>query len=64
LNYTGYVETVPGSPRTSETEMKMICSELERSGAPIGSSVLTSSDDVWKAIRKFFVQQSEQLEVT
>ena len=63
LNYVGYVETVPGSPRTSETEMKMICSELERSGAPIGSSVLTSSDDVWKAIRKFFVQQSEQLEV-
>jgi len=64
LNYTGYVETVPGLPRTSETEMKMICSELERSGAPIGSSVLTSSDDVWRAIRKFFVQQSEQLEVT
>lgn len=57
LNYIGYVETVPGSPRTSETEMKMLCGELERGGAPIGSSILTRHEDVWKAIRKFFVQQ-------
>jgi hypothetical protein len=63
LNYVGYVETVPGSPRTNETEMKMICGRLERSGAPIGTSVLTRSEDVWKAIRKFFVQQTEQSEV-
>lgn len=60
LNYIGYVETVPGSPRTSETEMKMLCSELERSGAPLGSSVLTRHEDVWKAIRKFFVQQETE----
>ncbi|MDB5769684.1 MAG: uncharacterized protein V7606_2948 [Burkholderiales bacterium] len=57
LNYIGYVETVPGSPRTSETEMKMLCTELEHTGAPIGSSILTRHEDVWKAIRKFFVQQ-------
>lgn len=57
LNYIGYVETVPGSPRTSETEMKMLCSEVERSGAPIGSCILTRHEDVWKAIRKFFVQE-------
>jgi sporulation protein YhbH len=60
LNYIGYVETVPGSPRTSETEMKMLCTEIERGGAPIGSSVLTRHDDVWKAIRKFFVQQQAE----
>jgi hypothetical protein len=60
LNYIGYVETVPGSPRTSETEMKMLCTEIERGGAPIGSSVLTRHDDVWKAIRKFFVQQQSE----
>lgn len=60
LNYIGYVETVPGSPRTSETEMKMLCTDLERSGAPIGSSVLTRHEDVWKAIRKFFVQQQSE----
>jgi uncharacterized protein len=60
LNYIGYVETVPGSPRTSETEMKMLCTDIERGGAPIGSSVLTRHDDVWKAIRKFFVQQQAE----
>ena len=60
LNYIGYVETVPGSPRSSETEMKMLCAEIERGGAPIGSSVLTRHDDVWKAIRKFFVQQQSE----
>jgi uncharacterized sporulation protein YeaH/YhbH (DUF444 family) len=57
LNFIGYVETVPGSPRTSETEMKMLCSELEKTGAAIGSSVLSRHEDVWKAIRKFFTQQ-------
>ncbi|RJG07938.1 DUF444 family protein [Noviherbaspirillum cavernae] len=60
LNYIGYVETVPGSPRTSETEMKMLCSDLERTGAPIGNCALTRHDDVWKAIRKFFVRQQAE----
>ncbi len=60
LNFIGYVETVPGSPRTSETEMKMLCGEIERSGAPIGSSILTRHEDVWKAIRKFFIQQQSE----
>jgi sporulation protein YhbH len=59
LNYIGYAETVPGSPRTSETEMKAICAELERQGLPIATSTLARSDDVWKAIRKFLVQQAE-----
>jgi uncharacterized protein len=60
LNYIGYVETVPGSPRTSETEMKTLCAEIEHAGAPIGSSILTRHEDVWKAIRKFFVQQQSE----
>lgn len=63
VNYVGYVETTPGSLRTTETEMKMICGSMERSGAPIGTSVLAKPDDVWKAIRKFFVQQTAQAEV-
>lgn len=57
LNFIGYVETVPGSPRTSETEMKMLCGEVQRTGAPIGSSILARPDDVWSAIRKFFTEQ-------
>ena len=60
LNYIGYVETVPGSPRTSGTEMKMLWAEVERSGAPIGSSILTRHEDIWKAIRKFFIQQQAE----
>lgn len=59
LNYIGYAETVPGSPRATETEMKMICRELEQDGAPLGTSVLTRTEDVWKAIRKFLVQEAE-----
>lgn len=59
LNYMGYVETLPGIPRSLETEMRRLCSELERRGVPIGSSVLSSPDDVWRALRKFFTQESE-----
>ena len=58
LNYVGYVETVPGSPRASETEMKAICSQLERDGAPIGNCVLNRPEDVWTAIRRFFTQEA------
>lgn len=60
LNYIGYVETVPGSPRASETEMKMLCGEVAHSGAPIGTCILSHHEDVWKAIRKFFTQQQAE----
>jgi uncharacterized sporulation protein YeaH/YhbH (DUF444 family) len=59
LNYTGYVETVPGMPRSLETEMRRLCNELARRGLPIYSSLLANGDDVWRAIRKFFIQQIE-----
>lgn len=60
LNYVGYVETVPGSSRMTDTEMKTICNQIEQSGAPLGSCVLNKPDDIWKAIRKFFVQEAMQ----
>lgn len=59
LNYIGYIETAPGLLRSSETEMKAICDELENSGAIISTSVLTRQEDVWRALRKFFMQQAE-----
>jgi len=62
LNYVGYVETVPGNSRTNETEMQMICNQLEKSGAPIGSCILNNPDDIWKAIRHFFTQNTGQSE--
>ncbi len=60
LNYVGYVETVPGSSRVTDTEMKTICSQLEQAGASLGSCVLNQPDDIWKAIRKFFMQEAMQ----
>ncbi len=60
LNYVGYVETVPGSSRVTDTEMKSICAQLEQNGARLGSCVLNQPDDIWKAIRKFFMQEAMQ----
>ena len=60
LNYVGYVETVPGSSRVTDTEMKAICRQLEQAGARLGSCVLHQPDDVWKAIRQFFMQEAMQ----
>ncbi len=62
LNFVGYVETAPGNPRVMESEMGMICKQLEQSGASLGSCVLNQPEDVWKAIRQFFQQDSSQSE--
>ena len=59
LNYIGYIETLPGIPRTLETEMRRMCNELERRGMPVASSVLANPEDVWRALRKFFSQEME-----
>jgi sporulation protein YhbH len=59
LNYIGYIETLPGVPRSLETEMRRLCNDLERRGLPVGSSVLANSEDVWRALRKFFTDQGE-----
>jgi uncharacterized protein len=60
LNYIGYIETLPGVPRALETEMRRMCNELEARGLPVGSSVLAQTDDVWRALRRFFSEQSDQ----
>jgi uncharacterized sporulation protein YeaH/YhbH (DUF444 family) len=62
LNYVGYVETVPGTTRTNETEMRMICNQIENTGAPLGSYVLNNPEDIWKSIRYFFASDKQQNE--
>ena len=62
LNYIGYVETVPGMPRSLDTEIRRLCSELERRGMPVCNSVLAGTDDIWRALRKFFVHESVEQE--
>lgn len=59
LNYIGYIETLPGIPRSMETEMRRLFGELGRRGVASGSSVIANSDDIWRALRKFFSQQAE-----
>lgn len=60
LNYVGYVETVPGASRTMETEMSAICRQLQQQGGALGSCILNQPDDVWRAIRQFFVADAMQ----
>ena len=62
LNYMGYVETVPGVPRSLETEMHGLCAEQERRGLPLHSSILSKSDDIWAAIRTFFQHEARDTE--
>lgn len=64
VNYIGYLETAPGMPRSLETEMRRLCNEMERRGMPLSSTVLCNTDDVWRAIRKFFVNQADSHEAT
>lgn len=59
LNYMGYVETVPGVPRSMETEMHRLCAEQQRRGLPLRSSILATPDDVWAAIRTFFQHEAD-----
>ena len=61
LNYIGYVETAPGTSHMMETEMRGLFGELEKGGAVVGSQVVRQQEDVWQAIRRFFVQQAEQV---
>ncbi|PHV40589.1 DUF444 family protein [Janthinobacterium sp. BJB304] len=62
LNYMGYVETVPGVPRSLETEMHSLCAEQERRGLPLHSSILSRNDDIWAAIRTFFQHEAAETE--
>ncbi|MED5595407.1 DUF444 family protein [Janthinobacterium sp. P210006] len=64
LNYIGYVETLPGVPRSLETEMHSLFAEQERRGLPLHSSLLSKPDDVWAAIRTFFQHEAADAEET
>ncbi|QYF96165.1 DUF444 family protein [Massilia sp. PAMC28688] len=59
LNHIGYIETLPGSPRALETEMRRLCNDMERRGLPVSSSLLSSPDDVWRALRQFFSKEHD-----
>ena len=58
VNYAGYVETGGVATfRPRETQLAEIFAELKAAGRPVGTSHLSSQDDVWSAIREFFSQE-------
>lgn len=63
LNYIGFVETLPGVTRSLDTEMRRLFADLETRGLPVGASVLSHPDDVWRALRRFFGEAIEKKEV-
>jgi uncharacterized protein len=59
VNYSGYVETGGiATFRPRDTQLAEIFSELKLAGLPVGTSHLSSQEDVWGAIRQFFTQQA------
>jgi uncharacterized sporulation protein YeaH/YhbH (DUF444 family) len=59
VNYAGYIETGGiATFRPRDTQLAEIFSELKTAGLPVGTSHLSSQEDVWGAIRQFFTQQA------
>jgi hypothetical protein len=61
VNYAGYVETGGlATFRPRETQLAEIFAEMRAGGRPVGMSRLHSQDDVWRAIREFFREESHK----
>jgi uncharacterized protein len=59
VNYAGYLETGGVATfRPRDTQLAELFSELKSGGLRVGTSHLSSQDDVWGAIREFFTEQS------
>jgi len=60
VNYAGYLETGGiATFRPRDTQLAEIFSELKGAGLPVGTSHLSSQEDVWGAIRQFFTAQAQ-----
>ena len=60
LNYLGYVETRTGTARFSQSEMRSLIGELTGKGLNADTHLIADVDDVWQAIRRFFVRQARE----
>src|SRR2546421_719262 len=59
VNYAGYVETGGiATFRPRETQLAELFAEFKTQGLPVGTSHLAAQEDVWRAIREFFQQES------
>jgi uncharacterized sporulation protein YeaH/YhbH (DUF444 family) len=61
VNYAGYVETGGVATfRPRDSQLAEVFAEMRAAGLPVGTSPLGSQDDVWRAIREFFKQESRR----
>ena len=60
LNYLGYIETRLGTVRFSQTDMRTLIGGLSDAGFHADTQVVADINDVWQAIRRFFVHQAGQ----
>jgi sporulation protein YhbH len=58
LSFTGYVEVASMRRPTQATQMGGLFEALEDEELPLASYPLTSYEDIWPAIRRFFKQQA------
>ena len=58
-SFTGYLEVAEHGPPRFETELTRLFREIEAASTPghVGSYALRSRDELWAAIRRFFVDQ-------
>jgi uncharacterized protein len=61
INYAGYVETGGiATFRPRETQLAEIFGEMKNAGLSVATSHLNSQEDVWRALKDFFVDQQSQ----
>lgn len=59
LNFIGYLEVDHRGPEHLHTEMGRLFNDLMETGACAGAYAASGYEDVWEAIREFFVRQAE-----
>jgi hypothetical protein len=60
VRFAGYLEVPDREVNRLNTEMARLFRESAAGGAPVGSYAARSRDDVWQAIRRFFLDQAGQ----
>ncbi|CAN7319894.1 DUF444 family protein [Pseudoduganella sp. LjRoot289] len=64
LNYMGYLETVPGlaaaQAAARDSELRRLFQAQQHAGRAAGISVLMQPEDIWQAIRRFFVHAAAE----
>ncbi len=59
LNYAGYIELLANGIRRTPTEISAMFAEIKRRGHTAAAMPVAIVEDVWRAIRHFFQEQTE-----